>query len=597
MGIKLAINCFKKTFFNGEEEKELKEETFDFSQDIKLFRCPECNNLPTIEKIHTDNGIFELKCKCETDGKIKKIKKNINEYYEEAKEDNIDIRENEVEYYYCENCNQAINNERVLNDAHKNHKIKDFSFYCLNCQKYLYERGEGHEKHEIKDLSNLRNELEKKYMDLIKEKNEELAKMIRFNQVFYNTYEKFPNNYYHIRSAMNLGKSMDSEISRDSEQLSLLKEELEKKAEAQKNAIENLKKDIKAKREKRAETEKKEGQEIKIIKDVEINPREEKLELYNEDLEDQHFKCITQILFYKLRILDLSFNKIKDVSELKNMDLPYLEVFDMSNNDIVEIRPIAELNCIQLKEIYLQKNNIKNIEAFIDANFPNLTIFSIKKQKGNVLDQSLECNKKVIRKYHKEIIDIEMTYEEFNKKYETELVEGEDNIIIHGKDNGDKMLKDLYYLLSNHKNNRIKYLVLDDNKITDPSIVSRFPLPNLRMIDLSLNRIKNLRFLEKMNLKKIKLLFLNDNEIYDLFKINSLYEKGELNNIKALSLESNKFDKTIKENEKIDINSKDSNSEDEIYQNNLILLKTLKDKGVRLEKKFDFKEEINREEN
>ena len=90
---------------------------------------------------------------------------------------------------------------------------------------------------------------------------------------------------------------------------------------------------------------------------------------------------------------------------------------------------------------------------------------------------------------------------------------------------------------------------------------------------------------------------MNDNEIYDLFKINSLYEKGELNNIKALSLESNKFDKKIKENEKIDINSQDSNSEDEIYQNNLILLKTLKDKGVRLEKKFDFKEEINREEN
>ncbi len=113
--------------------------------------------------------------------------------------------------------------------------------------------------------------------------------------------------------------------------------------------------------------------------------------------------------------------------------------------------------------------------------------------------------------------------------------------------------------------------MLDNNKISDISILSRIPLPNLDMLDLSLNKIKSLKFLKEMDISKLKILFLDNNEIFDLFPIRGFLLKTseeeeeeeeqqqqqqqqqekekekEKSTIKILTFEENKFDKEDKD--------------------------------------------------
>ena len=81
--------------------------------------------------------------------------------------------------------------------------------------------------------------------------------------------------------------------------------------------------------------------------------------------------------------------------------------------------------------------------------------------------------------------------------------------------NGE-ILKDLCPLIIYP--NKIKYLIMDDNKLENVSLLRRMPLYNLVELDLSLNFITNIKFLKRMTnkWKRLKKLYLNDNKINDI---------------------------------------------------------------------------------
>ena len=50
-----------------------------------------------------------------------------------------------------------------------------------------------------------------KYRTLIVEKNRILSDIIRFNQLILNSYDTFQDNFFHIQSVINVGKSLEEE--------------------------------------------------------------------------------------------------------------------------------------------------------------------------------------------------------------------------------------------------------------------------------------------------------------------------------------------------------------------------------------------------
>ena len=102
---------------------------------------------------------------------------------------------------------------------------------------------------------------------------------------------------------------------------------------------------------------------------------------------------------------------------------------------------------------------------------------------------------------------------------------------------GDEMVKDLYLTLTNKADYiNIEKLCLLNNKINDPSPLSRIPfMDSLEELDLSLNKIKNLNFLDKMKLKHLKKLYLSDNRINNIYPL----MKIKLNDLEALALQNN----------------------------------------------------------
>ena len=516
---------------NIKEEKE--EYKFDFDEAPDYYYCPDCNNIPEISRIHFDNGIVELKCQIHG-----VIKINVSQYFEKLK-------------------------ERPKHEGKCECKTNDIAKYCFECQKFFcLECEKNHstksqKKHTIvnikeKDEKN-ENQAFKKDKDKVSKYNEDtLSKMIWFNQVFLNTCEKFPNNYYHIQSGNNLNKSLDSEISRNSAEFDKLLDDLKDKKKEEKKAIDELKPKLEGKDKKK----------IRLI------GNRRKIALYEKNLDSKDFENISKIIFIKLKIMDISHNKIKIIEPLKNMYLQYLEVLDMSYNEIEDITPIEQLDCKELNELCLQKNQIKKFESLNKCEFPKLRILRIE---NNPVNKSEKSYKKVIKKYKGKINDIEMTIDSFNKKYNNYLTDLLDNNMdkiksiritgINKQNLGNEMVKDLYYLLSNYKNNNILDIMLDNNKISDISILSKIPLPNLEMLDLSLNKIKSLRFLKEMDISKFKILFLDNNEIFDLYQIRGFLfktseeeeeeeqekkEEEKKKIIKILTFKDNKFDKNEK---------------------------------------------------
>ena len=545
------------------------------------YLCPKCGRIPEILNIHSDNGHIVLKCTYHGifDLSIKDyfefMKKSVFTYlnaicFNCQKKQKSDT-ENIFKYCYeckvdlCENCissnqlrekkeHQRLHMDNSIPVNEKNHKCLEHSkseikSFCLDCEDNVCEKEKDskHKNHKRIDLDKLTQDIPK-FTKIIMKKNKDLADIIRFNEIIINSYVKCPENYFHIKSLINVAKAIDEENKRDSRVIECMINHLEKSYKAQEEAIKLLQNKF----------------------NIDLNGNEKKLSLRNRNLGDNGLKLISKIIFKNLKEIDVSGNNIKNIEPLNEMNLPHLEYLNMSDNQIANIKPIAELNAKNLKEISLQNNNILDIGPFLKSDFPALERLRIE-NKNNRIDTSDKSFKDFINKFENKVFYEEKTYEQFQNDYKVELKKETKTLELGSLKGGNKLLQDLY--LSIKPDNEIKYLKLDNNEIEDVSLLSRIPLNKLQLLDLSLNHIKNVKFLLEMKLPNLKTLYLNCNEIYNIYP---LIRKLDRNEEKDKKMRLNLDILSLKENY---LNQNDKNSKE--------MMKLIKREGIETDLDFE----------
>ena len=333
------------------------------------YLCPFCGEIPELLNINSDNGYIEFRCKKDKDYFTKLSRSGFTYYHikcdgcntlqmSEKNDDNI------FKYCYickknlCNYCLQKFSKEhdkshlkKCIPINEKNTRCLDhfnegkYTSFCNDCRINICEENSHivHRKHNITNFFKIEPQIK-----VIAEKNRILRDIIRFNELILNTYQKFPDNYFHLVNISNLAESIKIENSRNSEELNFIFEQLKLK-------IKNREEAIKAFNEK-----------FKMS----LNGKEEKLDLHKIGLEDKDLKTLSQIGFSKLIELDISENHINEISPLRDINMSNLELLRMNDNQIRNLNVFTEINAPKLEILELQNNKIKSVSPLLKCNFP-----------------------------------------------------------------------------------------------------------------------------------------------------------------------------------------------------------------------------------
>ena len=443
------------------------------------FICPECGIIPPeIMNINVDNKNVEFLCmKCAE-----------NEYNSQFFSKIIEKNET---CYYC---------KVVEEDERNKHWLKEYR----------------DENQRIKVENNyLEDKALKDSIEIIEKKNEQIKKIIKFNNIIKQNCEEYQNNYLYFENFKNICESFRRENIRDSNDLKFLFTAFNNEIELSNNAI----------------------SEIWTKKRIKIERETEDLLLNNNKLNDENIKCISKIKFNQLKEIDLSKNEITSIESFCNINLPFLEFLNLSNNKIKNIEPLEDKNLKQLKYLFIQNNLIEDINVFLNNNFPTFQILRLENNKIEENSDSLGKLNKIYKKKRMILIQNTKQIDRIKRKYNIEYNENVNEIAIEETEEGDIVLKYLFIIIT--YNNKIRKLKLKSNKIEDPSILNRIHFKFLEELDLSCNNIKNLNFLKKMKSKKLNKLFLNDNKIYN---ISLLYDiKKTFPYLETITFNNNNF--------------------------------------------------------
>ena len=451
------------------------------------FLCPECGDLPPeISNIYIDNKNIEFKCKICAQKEYK-----TEFFYEDPQNDNI------INYYCKPDSNQE---NKIWFKEFKNQKevIKDKNF-----------------KKKIKAIFTSDEKKFNEAKEIIKQKNEQLKKIIEFNEKFLLESQNYKNNYFYVKSFKNICKSLENEKLRDSNDIKLLLNALNYELKKSDKAIENF---FDEKHEK-------------------IERQVESIILCNKKLNSENIKCISLIKFNQLKEIILSENEITDIEPLCYISLPFLEFLDLSKNNIENIEPLGEINSKNLKYLFIQNNKIKEIQTLINPKFPTLEILRLE---SNIIDENSDSFTKLLDLYNrnnKVLIKDKNQIDNFENNYYNDAM---DEIEVEGEGREDDLILKYIFVSTNHKNKIIK-LTLKKLAIEDPSILNRIQFNTLKELDLSFNKIKNLNFLKGMKAKLLKNIKLNDNCINDLSLLYNI-KKEYFPELASIALNKNNFD-------------------------------------------------------
>ena len=562
---------------------------------IYEFLCPECGKIPEILNVHTDNSKIEFNCKkcgiyeiiideyydkLSKNNYYKKCSKcqnkgiynnkfyycyNCKDYYCDIckKEHNSNNSDHKCEeekdkdhyffnkcckcknqkikinkYYYCLECKNDICEECIRKFPEKTHPCINenekkntclehnqvFNYFCIDCCENICESclHPKHKNHQKKNLAVLNNALIDGRNN-IKEINNEINNLIEFNEKILKYIQDFKHNKDYLQSIINIGNSLRKGNNRNSKDIKCLLLALHEDLEISNKSYNSLIKDK------------------KII----LFRKEKFLHLNKRELDDQDFKKISQIKFNQLKEIDISDNKITNVNPFKKMTLPFLEFLNLSYNQIQYIEPVTKLKSENLQYIFLQNNKIEDMETFLESDFPFLKILRAECYNTNLdykndKKKIEEISNKINDKYRERFIckTIEEQINEFKKEYNDISLDATTIDLSDVKtSHGDKMLKKLFLIITYKQTNEIKKLILRNNNINDPSMLSRINFCKLKILDLSVNKIKNLEFLLDMKAENLKYLFLDNNNIEEIYHI----LKANFPNLEAISLYNNKF--------------------------------------------------------
>ena len=500
------------------------------------FVCHACGEIPELLNIHTDNGCIEFKCK--TDGALLLT---IDQYFKKLSESNFtyyktkcckcnkiqkNYKKKEQIFKYCYICKKDYCYDCINKPEHQQFHLKQcipinekcircpdhfnegvYTSFCITCQENICEENSKkiHKGHKRIDFF----KIETKKKEIIN-KNKILSDIIKFNELILNTYERLPDNYFNIINLSNLIESIKAENSRNSKELEDALKLFEAKINSGKRAIEMFNKKY----------------------NLSLTGNEEELSLKNKGLNDDDLKILSMIYFKKLKDLDLSYNKFKDIIYLKDMNTSNLKYLNLGHNEIEDIQILDSLVLENLKELGLQNNKIKNISSLLKSNLSSLELLRLE---GNEIDRSMSDFKQILKKYSKKLVYAVQTFKDFNKKYDVNISEECKEINLSVIKKGNDILKDLYILSSNYDN--LKKFYLSDCKIDNIFELSRMSFKKLEILDLSLNEIKNIDILPNLKCSNLKYLFLNDNQIKNITPLKHLKFKSLI----SISIKDNNF--------------------------------------------------------
>ncbi len=530
------------------------------------FLCPRCLNfIPVILSLQVDSKNIDFQCK-----RCSKFNNKSGEYQSKLEQKNYlhtkckYCRENPKKgerFYYCYDCKNDFCSKKDCNIEHEKeeaHQAKDgknnsknenlnnpknenfktiqvnekkkkclkhydgkLIKFCYDCKENICEKDEGHTNHKKIDLKKLKKNL-KESIDIIKKKNEDLQRIIAFNEALIKSFYNHKKNYLYLKSLENVSKSFENEKQRDPNDLAFLFNDYEES-----NVISD-----KAKHQ------------ILLDKEVKIEREEDNLLLSNSQISEENIKNLSLIKFNNLKELNLSDNNIKNIEFLSNMNLPFLELLNLSYNQIKDIKPLGEINQKKIKYLFIQNNQIEDIDVFIthyNQDFKSLEILNLK-DNVNIDNEESDQYKKLVDKYNEDIIIISNQYEAIKNQYNIDGNETE--IELTGNEEGNSILRKLFIIISQKSKNRIKKLTLSNNKITDPSLLNLIQFDCLTDLDLSCNKIASLNFLKGMKAKNLNNIHLNDNNINDLSPLKNYNINREeiFPYIEKIYLKNNNFD-------------------------------------------------------
>ena len=486
---------------------------------LDQYICPECGKVPKLISFYSDNGLIQFKCK-DKEHKIMKVEDYMValnnskfNYFNDSCSKCKKIQHKEIRngiFLYCYDCQKKFcpTHKNKWDEQHTELHDKmclinqltercDIHFdegkydqFCLDCQENICKNYSDkiHFKHSIKNFSEVDKNLSEESKEIIRKKNRQLNAIMEFNNLILNTYEKHPNNYFHIINLINLAKLIEKEDERDPRELENALIEIKNYMKNSEKAIDDFNKKYQTM----------------------ITNKETRLILRHKNLEDIIFEEIREMSLYHLQELDLSFNKIKNIDYLKYMFLSFLQYLGLNDNEIEDIKAISQINFRELKLLNLQNNNIKNANYLTKAEMPKIEMIRID---GNRAIKNLE---EVINKYNKKLVTIPLTFEDFGKKYNlTELLTKNTNRFeLNGNDKGDEILRDLYLLLPD--DNKINYLILTNCGIKNIRLLSKIAFPKLENINLSFNNIICIDAISELRNKYLKELYLQENYICNI---------------------------------------------------------------------------------
>ena len=452
------------------------------------FLCPECGKLPPeILNINADNKVVGFKCK------ICAEKEYNSRFFSK-----IEYASDNIINYYCKQRTGNQDKAWFKEYLKQRESLTDNGTFFQN----LFSDGDFN-----------------KYKEIIRKKNEQLEKIIKFNEILIEESETNQNNYWYLKSLDNICKSLEIEKERELKDLKFLSAVLNNDFEISENGIVTFLNE----------------------KDVNIDRENEYLFLNDKKLNDENIKCIALILFNNLKEIDLSGNEITNIEALCDINLPFLEFLNLSYNKIQDIEPLRERNNKNLKYLFIHNNLIKDITILCDPDFPTLKILTLENNKINIQSEQFQNlfnlyndNRNILVTNIDTILNKYQNFRYNNKTREIKL---------EGTNEGDSMLNDLFIIITFNKNYIIKELKLKSNKIEKPSILNIIQFNDLETLDLNINHIKSLDFLKGMKAKELKNLYLDDNYINNLsFLYNTEKLKELFPRLKLVSLKNNNFD-------------------------------------------------------
>ena len=216
-----------------------------------------------------------------------------------------------------------------------------------------------------------------------------------------------------------------------------------------------------------------------LISDIGIQTKNNLIQLilFGEKDPNEYLNILTdEIKTLKNQVNELN-NKVKDLSRKNQINITQKNIFNNNVNTILK-KP---------KILYANANN-GNSEEDSDEFFYNLNI---------------------------------------------EMNDNIDQIKIDKKLFGDK----IFTHLCNYELNKLKYLSLSYNKITELKEIEKTNFPNLEQLYLNNNNINNLTNLSKANFPELKRLWLSGNDIIDLAPLTN----AKFTKLEALSLSKNEI--------------------------------------------------------